>query len=377
MSSRRGLTLIELMVALFILSLVIGATFAVYISNLKIYKSEAKTAETQMSKVLALELLRRDIVHAGAGLPWDLDVDDDGTNDLDYGEAVEADADDYNDTTDPDPDGNVDEPPRPFVLGDDVSLLGGDRADYLVIKGALAADNGTTRKWGILSHTGGGWQLQNMGEGEDLGEDDWAIIISTVGRELHMSGGNWYWKGNAITGVGGLDSSVVYLVQGIRHEGDSGDKPRMPFNRVDYYLRRPNALPDRCNPNTYILYRATIIHETHTGTNKGERAEEPILDCVKDFQVAFGIDTDGDGDIDSWSSAPPNTPEDVREQIKEVRVLILYQEGQRLEHEASTTSITLGDSQTGILSTFAPTGEDRHYRWKVLKLAVRPLNLGT
>jgi len=80
---------------------------------------------------------------------------------------------------------------------------------------------------------------------------------------------------------------------------------------------------------------------------------QPILDCVKDFQVAFGLDTDGDGEIDLRSSALPSTPENVRDQVKEVRVFILYQEGQRLEHEASTTSITLGDDQTGPLSTFA------------------------
>ncbi|RLA84716.1 MAG: hypothetical protein DRG40_05595, partial [Deltaproteobacteria bacterium] len=165
MCSKRGLTLIELMVALFILALIVGATFAIYISNLKIYKSEAKTAETQMSKILALELLRRDIVHAGAGLPWDLWG-------ITYNEATESAASPYNDATG--------DPPRAFVLGNNVTIENDPNnrtADYLVIKGVLAANNESTRKWGELTHDGA-WTLEEMGEGGSFNANDWVILVS-------------------------------------------------------------------------------------------------------------------------------------------------------------------------------------------------------
>jgi len=361
--SRRGLTLIELMVALFILSLVVAGAFALYISNLKIYKSEAKTAETQMGKIMALELLRRDIVHAGYGLPWDV-------SGISYQEATEDEADDYNDAPNP---------PRAFILEDNVKIDTEDEADYLVIKSIKAAENEATRKWGTLSHSGTSWKFEPRGEEGNFSEDDYVIFIGGIDKEiitrqLHENGGNWYWSGNDTDydNTIGLDPDTLYLVYGVSTRvSTNGTGPRMPFNRVDYYLDRPDdGLPDKCNPSTYILYRATIKHAD------GTRDPQPILDCVKDFQVAFGLDTDGDGEIDLRSSALPSTPENVRDQVKEVRVFILYQEGQRLEHEASTTSITLGDDQTGPLSTFTPTGEDRHYRWKVLKLVVRPLNMG-
>ena len=355
MWSRRGLTLIELMVALFILSLVVAGAFALYISNLKIYKSEAKTAETQMGKIMALELLRRDIVHAGYGLPWDV-------SSISYQEATEDEADDYNDAPT--------DPPRAFVLGNNAK----NGADYLVIKSIKAAENEATRKWGILSHSGTTWEFEARGEGGNFTGQDYVIFIGgieeDVTRQLHKDGSNWYWSGTTDYDTIGLDPDTLYLIYGV---STNGTEPRMPFNRVDYYLDRPDdGLPDKCNPSTYILYRATIKHAD------GTRDPQPLLDCVKDFQVAFGLDTDGDGDIDSWSSAPPSTPENVRDRVKEVRVFILYQEGQRLEHEASTTSITLGDTQTGPLkpNPFTPSGEDRHYRWKVLKLVVRPLNMG-
>lgn len=353
MWSRRGLALIELMVALFILSLVVAGAFTLYISNLKIYKTEAKTAESQMSKVMALELLRRDIVHAGYGVPWDL-------SGINYQEATEAEAANYNDASDP---------PRAFVLGDDTK----NGADYLVIKSIKAAENAATRKWGMLSRNGATWEFEARGEGGNFSEQDYVIFIGGVEedlvRQLHNHGDDWYWRGTVDYDTIGLDPDTLYLVYGVT---TGGTEPRMPFNRVDYYLHRPDdGFPDKCSPNSYILYRATIRHAD------GTRNLQPLLDCVKDFQVAFGLDTDGDGVIDSWSSVLPIAADEVRSQVKEVRVFILYQEGQRLEHEASTTSITLGDAQTGILSSFTPSGEDRHYRWKVLKLVARPLNMGT
>ena len=381
MCSKRGLTLIELMVALFILALIVGATFAIYVSNLKIYKSEAKTAETQMSKVLALELLRRDIVHAGAGLPWDLWG-------ITYNEATESAASPYNDATG--------DPPRAFVLGNNVTIENDPHsrtADYLVIKGALAANNESTRKWGELTHDGA-WTLEEMGEGGSFNANDWVILVSAVERRLHHDTlGNWSFQGpaNSIEGTSGLDTNTIYLAYGVRRINNAGDTVRMPFNRVDYFLEYTSNLPDKCSPNSYILYRATINHNTSSGTVDGRRSKEPILDCVRDFQVAFGIDPNEDGQIDRWSdqltisatslvdinSNGSLDAEDIRRQVREVRVFILYQEGQRSDEVISTSTITLGDGQTGTLSTFTPAGEDQHYRWKVLKVTVRPLNLGT
>jgi len=369
------------MVALFILALIVGATFAIYISNLKIYKSEAKTAETQMSKVLALELLRRDIVHAGAGLPWDLWG-------ITYNEATESAASPYNDATG--------DPPQAFVLGNNVTIENDPNnrtADYLVIKGVLAANNESTRKWGELTHDGA-WTLEEMGEGGSFNANDWVILVSAVERKLHHdTSANWSFQGPAssIEGISGLDTSTIYLAYGVRRINNAGDTVRMPFNRVDYFLEYPGSLPDKCSPNSYILYRATINHDTSSHTHDGERSKEPILDCVRDFQVAFGIDPDEDGQIDRWSdrltisatslvdinSNGSLDAEDIRRQVREVRVFILYQEGQRSDEVISTSTITLGDGQTGPLSTFTPAGEDQHYRWKVLKVAVRSLNLGT
>ena len=360
-SSKRGMSLLEVVVAMFILALVISGAFAIYLSNMKIYKSETKTAETQMSKFMALELLRKDIVHAGYGLPWDI-------GGITYNEAVAAEAASYNDAPN--------DVPQAFVLGDNAK----NGADYLVIKSVKAAENTASRKWAYFTYNGTSATWDFEGEGGAFGANDHTIFLRAVPpneRALFVDSGNWSWTGQGYSAS--IPTDTLFMVYGL-FESDNVT-PRMPFNRVDYYLD-DTGRPARCCPTTYELKRATINHDN------GHRNSQPILDCVRNFQVALGLDTDNDTRIDSWTSALPATANatDVRREVKEVRVFILYQEGQLLDHEASTATLTLGDNATGTLATFTPSDggspgncvdrNEKCYRWKILKLAVRPMNLG-
>ena len=347
--TKPGLTIIELLVALFILSLTITVVFTVHISNLQIYKSEVKTAETQMEKILTLEVLRRDIVHAGYGLPWSPDALPT------YAEAAAVPASSYNDAPT--------DVPRAFLVGN--NAVDGT-SDYLVIRSALATINNSTGKWG-LSNGGSSWSPDALGEGGEFDGNDYLIVLEAVEKDLYVAGGNWYCQGNNLGTLTPAGEDTVYLIYGI----NNGAAPRMPFNRVDYYLSADN-LPAQCNPNTYVLNRATINHSDGTSN------VEPVLSGVRDFQVAFGLDTDGDDIIDAggWSSTLPRVASDIRRQVKEVRVFLLCQEGQRFNTRVTdASSITLGDSDTGNLSTVNLSNEDKNYRWKILKVAVRPLNM--
>jgi len=356
-SDKHGMTLIEVIVTLFILALVIGGAFAVYLSNMRIYKSETKTAEAQISKFMALELLRRDIIHAGYGLPWDV-------GGINYEEAIAAEAALYNDA----PNGT----PRAFVLGDNATNGG----DYFVIKSVKAQENSASRKWAYFSYDGihpPQWDF--LGEEGEFEEWDRTIFLKAVPpdeRQLFVNDDQWSWTGKNYSPD--ITQDTLFFVYGLDNV-----TLRMPFNRVDYYLDK-SGLPEGCCPTTYVLKRATINHAD------GKRNAQPVLDCVRDFQVSFGLDTDDDGSIDTWNSTLTDNATVIRDQVKEVRVFILQQEGQLLDHEASEVTITLGDNDTGTLSSFTPSdgghpGEcvkenEKCYRWKVLKLTVRPMNLG-
>jgi hypothetical protein len=158
----------------------------------------------------------------------------------------------------------------------------------------------------------------------------------------------------------------------------------MPFNRADYYVQRPSDIPQACAPNTGILYKATI------NQGNGARNPEPLIDCVADMQVIYRLDTNNDGTIDSTvNNISGLTAQQVREQVKEVRVYILSHEGQS---DSSFTYrptpinphlVTVGEF--GLGRTFnlettigtTPGREWNHYRWKVSTLVVKPRNLAS
>lgn len=93
--------------------------------------------------------------------------------------------------------------------------------------------------------------------------------------------------GNAGVLHAGRDQS--YLVYGVSLDTDL----RMPFNRADYYIARPDPMPEGCAPGTGILYKALVSQ-----SNGGLSNALPVIDCVADMQVAFGLDTNSDGGID-------------------------------------------------------------------------------
>ena len=158
----------------------------------------------------------------------------------------------------------------------------------------------------------------------------------------------------------------VYLVFGLGE-----NSVNMPFNRVDYFLHRPSdGMPSRCSPNTYELYRATI------NQSDGKRNLQPILDCVEDFQVVFGLDTNDNGTIDTWSSSLPSDLYDLYKQLKQIRVFVIYQEGKKDPKFSFSGYISIGDNATtGVIKKFTPTGDDVHYRWRRAELIVYPVNI--
>jgi hypothetical protein len=127
-------------------------------------------------------------------------------------------------------------------------------------------------------------------------------------------------------GVNTLPVQAGDIVYGI----DDGDALRMPFNRADYYVRRPaTGTPSLCAPNTGVLYKATVNHAN------GGLFEMPLLDCVADFQVAFGIDAsvEPDGTAECYANGlgwlNPLNAQNVRQRVRDVRIYVLAQEGQQ------------------------------------------------
>ncbi len=351
------MTLIELLIALVIVILVLAAAFWSFARLFQGFKSQTKVSEAHISSIIAFELLRKDLEMAGFGVPYNC-------SGITFSEAAPS--------TSPPPDPstynvtplNV----TPFTLDDNGNPAG--NSDYLVIRAAFSPYDGETTKWAYFKAENGTCPL-TFGDGP-FSENTNVVVEDGEDnlRAIQTSGTNWRFR---ITSASSLNTCPdcmtdqhFYLVYGIASDNDTSPDIRAPFNRVDYYLATPTGgLPARCSSTTYELYRAQMNHKD------GTLNRQPVLDCARDFQVAFKIDASWNSTLSSVTSAS-----DQKEKIKEVRVFVLYQEGQKEREEVSNGTITLGDSDTGALSTFTPTGDERHYRWRVKEISVKPMNLG-
>jgi prepilin-type N-terminal cleavage/methylation domain-containing protein len=377
MKRQSGFTLIEIIVVMAIIGLSLALSSDMLLGLLNQYKQQGKIAETNIEGMIGLDLMRQDIERAGYGLPWVIGVA--------YQEASEAGASAYNDSPN--------NPPRPIVNGNNTEWAapgsGVGNSDCLVIKAANVARNDASQKWTYLLTTGTHTWSAADSSAENLQNGDYAIVL-TPGtsvndtRTLVSVGGVW-----GPQQAGGTFASFLPLaadpqplfVYGITNS--SGGPLRMPFNRADYYIADPmdpstaNSIPARCAPNTSILVKSVIGQGT--GALSGRRTDKlPILDCVADMKVIFRLDTNGDGTIDTASDTlivggTPLTAQQIRTQVREIRVYILAHEGQKdPTYTQNPTIIPVGDF--GLTHNYN-LGTNVNYRWKLYTIVVQPKNM--
>jgi type II secretory pathway pseudopilin PulG len=426
-NSRRkseGFTLIELMITMVMFTFVIIAATEIFTTMVGQFKQQSKIAETQIEGLIGLDLLRRDIEHAGYGLPWNVIGVTGWSNLNNYLEAAGSTGSpaDYNDAPD--------SAPRALVAGNNNVDVGpnSDVADYLVIKAANVALNNAShkstnlyrvddttsrvREWNDLDGTLSDTRLETS---------DKVIVLSPGSTETNSkalvakSDGTFYTTytrstnpDNLIDGASYMPETTrhVRIVYGIAPQNSDDDPPvaitpRMPFNRADYFISTANV-PERCagwnedpaKRETGVLEKATVNH------TDGGLSFLPLLDCVADMQVVLLLDMDGDGTIGTRASADGDTvmndPADaegasvanvqaaladadqLRQRLREVRIFILAHEGQRdPDFGYGNTTITVADPGNGSLgSTFDLTtiSDYEDYRWKVYKLGVKVYN---
>jgi len=374
--SDAGFTLVEMLIVIAIFGFVLAGTSQMFISMLRTHRQQSRIAETNIEGIIGLELLRQDLEKAGYGLPWN--VPSGGT--FNY---AEKDPNTYNLNDGPANPAGAANPPRGIESANNVVSVSGILAgtDYLVIKAANVATNSACAKWNFLPETGVPipWPPQS----ENLSGTDRVIVISPgtpalpTARTL-ITGGTQY---NAVAAFAApVSSPETRVVYGI----DPDTSLRMPFNRADYFVMQPGAsdMPKRCATGTGILYKAVV------NQNGGGLSYMPLLDCVADMQIAFRLDRDGDGVMESTTNVLTDnvtglqlTAAETRTQVKEVRVYILAHEGQQdINYTHPVNSIYVGGDPT--IGNSLGRGFDlttianwQNYRWRIYTLVVRLNNL--
>jgi prepilin-type N-terminal cleavage/methylation domain-containing protein len=369
-----GFTLVELIISMLMSGLIITAASSAFIGLYRQARTQASIVESN-ENLIGLDMLRRDIERAGYGLTWD-----DPITAVTY---AESNANRFG--LDNAPHGGL----RAIASQDDVVTYTSpndifNHSDYLVIRALNVARTDACERWSYVrsANVVNQWNSPNINENFQNG--DRVIVLDPKSATMRplISSGSFYTTYNAgalaDSSMAPTDPNDTYLVYGI-----SGTvNPARPFNRVDYYIARTATTPSRCAPNTGVLLQATLKAD-------GEFEAQPVIDCVADMQVIFGLDNDGNGTFQNGVGAPvadgysttlagllPPVAQQTRTRVKEVRVYILTHEGGRdLNFTYPSNVIAVGDSLLGAPAHDFALGTNLNYRWKVYTLVVKPFNL--
>lgn len=404
---QEGFTLVELMVTMVIFLFTIVAASNLFATVLGQFKQQSKIAETSIQGLVGFEMLRFDIEQAGYGIPFDY------VSSINYEEALDDPNTQWDDDSDfiNDAPGN---PPRAITVYENQSwdpssaLALTKKADVLAIKAMNVAVNDAAHKWTYTTvfekvvYPPVVWGSAE----EDLADGDFVAVVKTGSEVNHRdlvvgtSGFFTTFKKGPPIGLNddsfspkvsdGLDARVIY---GIKNASNiANEVPRMPFNRADYYIRRPatpGLMPSRCAPGTGILYKGVINNSQDAGGG-GVHTEYPLVECVIDMQVVLAADQDRNGTIESYYKFWPagTTAKDIREQLKEIRIYVLAHEGQidpnyqfnnPTNADPASPAYDITDPQAFSLNITdlkdAVGANYRNYRWKLYTMVFIPYNL--
>ncbi len=409
-SAQAGFTLVELLVTMtvFIIVLVIASdAFNKIVTQSTRY---SKMEESNIEGIIGLEIMRHDLGQIGFGLPWgwskaknspptELEV-----SNIIYQEADGTPASLLNDA----PDGV----PRALASS---AVLGKFTTAYLALKGTTLGRTKVSQRWTYIPfHNYSAVPRESRpvmlssnrplkydkvimvtSHFNDANQDHRLIVDPVDNKIFHQSFNETLMSSKFLP----IDDLQTYMVYGI-----DDDEVRMPFNRSDYFIKIPSgvtstgdgSLPPFCAPRTGVLYKATVKHAN------GKYNYIPLLDCVADMQVVLGWDSSSGGtagQVDVYSSLPAadgsvvssvpaladaikgylTDAKQIREHLKVVKVYILAQEGKvDSGYDSPASSIEVGDRVAHGLyptKTYSLSDAQKHYRWKLYRIVVRPKNL--
>lgn len=374
----RGFSLTELIVVMGIFVTIMLITASSFKTIVNSSSQQSKSLETNTGGIVGLEIFRADLEQAGFGLPWEFR----STPSSAYLEAAET---AYNDASG--------SPPRPILSGSNKTLFSGYTGSrYIVIKSSVVAASEASKKWTNVYFTGGGRTRTVWGDPHrDFIANEKVIVVKNnlnstpATRQLMVANstdsmvltpGSFYttFSNYSALTLPHADGDT-FQIYGIA--SDDTSSLRMPFNRADYFISNTTAtdIPAFCAPNSGVLYKATI------NQSDGSRNKMPLLDCVADLQIVYGLDNDGGGRVNQYLETPAvdaTVAANIRNQLREIRVYILAQEGKKdMMFTYPSPSIEVGETLFGVFrGRNYPVGAAiKNYRWKVYSIVVRPKNL--
>lgn len=348
MKNCNGFSLVEMLISLFVFSMIISVVFTSFDTQVKHTTREYKLAESDMEVGIAKSIVERDIGMAGYGI-----------------------AEDYSAATG-------------FTIP---AIAGATNAnpDTLTLMGtALGMEARAAQAWTYIASAAPTFQVWGDTREDVKGDatgNDVVILMEPSTKKLLVQGTEWLFKydgsnatpANRLTsapsGITFSNPAIGTLVYGFYSFGDT--VAAQPYYAVWYGLG--GASPSNCAGGTQSLLRNES--RTTIPTNNGD----PLLSCVLDFQVAFGLDSNEDGSIDLWDNggvtAAGYDSQSLRRRLKQIRVYILMQSGNYDPNYTAPSPIWAGDNNLNTGRSVPLTAAQQKFRWRVVSLNVTPRNI--
>ena len=358
MKNKSGVTLVELMIVMVIFSIVMAGLYSSYQVQSRTSRREFRMAESGMEDAIASNIIERDLCMAGYGL-----------------------ADSYKSTS-------VSPLPRSVSATD-------DNPDTLTLMGtALGMESRAAQAWSQATGTSAFMKWNDARE--DLVVNDFMILMEATSKTLltEPTNSTYLFKFNGFTSkptsvTGNISYNLAPGTVAYGFYSSTTTTASQPFYAVKYSLG--GTSPSSCAPGTQSLLRA----ESKTTSNP-TTGGQPILNCVRDFQVALGLDDNESGDIDTWDNggvhAATYTGDTgslvLNRRLKQIRLYALVQVGAKdndytYSNPAPPSGKTgdwvrVGEANLvgGVTGTNVQLSVAQlKYRWKVLTYVVTPKNV--
>ncbi|MDY6844162.1 MAG: PilW family protein [Thermodesulfobacteriota bacterium] len=330
-SEKNGFTLVEIMVTLAISIIVIGAIYSVYTDHVKASAIQEQVVHMQQNVRFAMETISSDVRLAGYGIAKN-EAFFIGNIDFDY-------------------DGSSD-----FSSNNEVTRM---NADAIMIRRA------DTPPIKIVSYSGSSTVLRVCNPSPFA---VWDILEIT----FEYSGGISYFVTIQATNIA-VDSSNPCGT-----ECASGQCDKIIFNAGQSDYNSPGGLnvEDKDWNKATIAVFTDIVYFLDPDGNGDGTADDPVLlqsingaagqilaEDIEDLQFCYGLDTTGDGLVDSWLDSPANV-----NQVRSVRVNILARTARQ--------DSDFNKGQRPALEDHAAAAGTDGYRRRLLTSVIRVRNMG-
>jgi len=353
----KGFTLIELMIAMGIIAIVLGLSAGAFKTLLRGASSEKSATETELGKITGLELIRLDLEHTGFGI-------------------------------------NLNESSLPLEWKKVPATAA--KENTLILRTMINNTNPKTLGWALLDVTAGNTPtvitdrrvqttnnlvlltqyrqfITNLETNLTSPKTDYTDYTSPPQCRADICRD---YTNQGVTGVAATRYiATAFPFDKTVADGCDSTNGGQYCNRITYKLSTlPNPLA-KCAAGTQNLIRSVSV-----GNSSGVR----VLECVADFDVRFDWDRNNDGDVfdsnETNQTSLPGTTKKIINNVKNIDMYLLVQAGQRDGNYTFSGDITLNgaintlDFDPSTATIDPPSAEQKHYRWKVLKISAKPMS---